>query len=157
MLPTTVVTDTIEERALLESQRPWQLIRSLAGTHTILVTSHILSEIEKVADRAAILVGGRLLAVHSLQPNGGRRRLHLSVGGEPARVVGCLTAVPGVAAVHAEPGGRNPGPYLVELGPTGSADRVAAAIVGVGLALGELREERVDLEALFLELTDGPR
>jgi DNA-binding transcriptional regulator LsrR (DeoR family) len=37
-VPTTVVTDTVEERALLESQRPWQLIRSLAdGAHIALV------------------------------------------------------------------------------------------------------------------------
>jgi DNA-binding transcriptional regulator LsrR (DeoR family) len=34
-VPTTVVTDTVEERALLESQRPWQLIRSLADSASI--------------------------------------------------------------------------------------------------------------------------
>jgi DNA-binding transcriptional regulator LsrR (DeoR family) len=34
-VPTTVVTDTVEERALLESQRPWQLIRSLADGASI--------------------------------------------------------------------------------------------------------------------------
>jgi DNA-binding transcriptional regulator LsrR (DeoR family) len=34
-VPTTVVTDTVEERALLESQRPWQLIRALADSASI--------------------------------------------------------------------------------------------------------------------------
>jgi gliding motility-associated transport system ATP-binding protein len=39
---------------------------SLAPRHAILVTSHILGEIEKVADRAAILLDGRLLAIEDL-------------------------------------------------------------------------------------------
>ena len=34
-VPTTVVTDTVEERALLESQRPWQLIRALADSASL--------------------------------------------------------------------------------------------------------------------------
>jgi DNA-binding transcriptional regulator LsrR (DeoR family) len=36
-VPTTVVTDTVEERALLENQRPWQLIRSLADRASMAV------------------------------------------------------------------------------------------------------------------------
>ena len=43
------------------------LIRALAGEMTILVTSHILAEMERVADRVAILVEGRLLAVRALR------------------------------------------------------------------------------------------
>jgi DNA-binding transcriptional regulator LsrR (DeoR family) len=36
-LPTTVVTDTVEERELLESQRPWQLIRALADSASVAI------------------------------------------------------------------------------------------------------------------------
>src|SRR6266571_4626780 len=43
-----------------------ELIRTLATTHTIVVTSHILSEIEKIAHRVAILLDGRLCGVHVL-------------------------------------------------------------------------------------------
>jgi gliding motility-associated transport system ATP-binding protein len=131
------------------------LIRSLAGAHTILVTSHILSEIEKVADRAAILLGGRLLAVHPLNSGGGPRRLRLRVGGEPGRVAGCLAAIPGVATLSIDHADHEVCVYLVELKYPTSAHQVAAAIVGAGLALGELCEEPVDLEAVFLELTGG--
>src|SRR6266404_9352259 len=42
-------------------------IRALAGERTVVVTSHILSEIERVADRVAILLGGRLLGVHAVR------------------------------------------------------------------------------------------
>src|SRR5262245_42201057 len=55
------------------------LIRSLAGSLTILVTSHILAEMERVADRVAILLDGRLLAVHAIQPAGDARRLRIRV------------------------------------------------------------------------------
>jgi ABC-2 type transport system ATP-binding protein len=40
-----------------------QLIRSLAGRHTVLMSSHILSEVEKTADRVAVMLEGRLLGV----------------------------------------------------------------------------------------------
>jgi ABC-2 type transport system ATP-binding protein len=42
------------------------LIRSLAGRHTVLMSSHILSEIEKTADRAGLLLDGRLLGVRAI-------------------------------------------------------------------------------------------
>jgi ABC-type multidrug transport system ATPase subunit len=43
-----------------------RLIRSLAGSRTILMSSHILSEIEKTADRAGLLLDGRLLGVRAI-------------------------------------------------------------------------------------------
>jgi len=45
-------------------------IRALAGERTVVVTSHILSEIERVADRVAIVLAGRLLGVHALRSAG---------------------------------------------------------------------------------------
>ena len=37
-----------------------KLIRSLGPRHTVLMSSHILSEVQKTADRVAVLLGGRL-------------------------------------------------------------------------------------------------
>ena len=42
------------------------LIRSLTGRRTILMSSHILSEVEKTADRAALLLEGKLLGVRPI-------------------------------------------------------------------------------------------
>jgi ABC-2 type transport system ATP-binding protein len=57
-------TNGLDPRQIIEMR---MLIRALAGRHTILVTSHILGEMEKIADRVAILLEGRLLAVHPLR------------------------------------------------------------------------------------------
>jgi len=75
------------------------LIRSLAGERTILVTSHILGEMERVADRVAILLQGRLLGVHALRSAAVASRLRLRVRGDEAMVRACLLGVPGVRSV----------------------------------------------------------
>ena len=56
-------TNGLDPRQIIEMRGH---IRALAGEHTVLVTSHILGEIERVADRVAVLLAGRLLGVHSL-------------------------------------------------------------------------------------------
>lgn len=59
-------TNGLDPRQIIECR---ELILALAGDHAVLVTSHILSEIEKVANRAAILLDGRLLAIDDLKRN----------------------------------------------------------------------------------------
>jgi len=61
-------TNGLDPRQIIECRK---LILSLAGKHAVLVTSHILGEIEKIADRAAILLEGRLLAIESLRSKSG--------------------------------------------------------------------------------------
>ena len=56
-------TNGLDPRQIIEMRR---LIRSLAGRHAVLMSSHILGEIEKTADRAGLLLGGRLLGVREL-------------------------------------------------------------------------------------------
>jgi ABC-2 type transport system ATP-binding protein len=53
-------TNGLDPRQIIDLRR---LIRALAGRHTVLMSSHILSEIEKTADRAGLLLDGRLLGV----------------------------------------------------------------------------------------------
>ena len=47
------------------------LVRSLAGAHTVLIASHILPEIEKIASRVMILLDGRLLTADALKESAG--------------------------------------------------------------------------------------
>lgn len=63
-------TNGLDPRQIIECR---ELVAGLAGTHAVLITSHILSEIEKVADRVAILLDGRLLALEELALPGGAR------------------------------------------------------------------------------------
>ncbi len=132
-----------------------KLIRTLATTQTILVTSHILGEIEKVAHRVAILLDGRLLAVQALDGGDIVRHLRLTIRGRPqAKVQTCLRAVPGVedvtmeALTHGEVS-----KYLVRVQTVSLAESLVAALVAHGFGVLEIRPERADLETLFLQLT----
>ena len=136
----------LDPRQIIEMRH---LIRSFAGSLTVLVTSHILGEIERVADRVAILLSGRLLAVRALRADGTARRLRVSASGAAAAVSACIEAVPGVQAVAAAASGA----YLVDVDGPDVAEAVAAALVRDGFGLSRLDEAGVDLEALFLELT----
>src|SRR5438128_2441466 len=78
-------------------------IRALAGERTVLVTSHILGEIERVADRVAILLGGRLLGVRTLGGGDADQRISLRVRGPQEAVRACLVRVPGAQRVTVEP------------------------------------------------------
>ena len=56
-------TNGLDPRQIIEMR---ELIRSLAGRHTVLMSSHILSEVEKTSDRVAVMLDGRLLGVRSM-------------------------------------------------------------------------------------------
>jgi ABC-2 type transport system ATP-binding protein len=69
-------TNGLDPRQIIEMRA---LIRSLAGRHTILMSSHILSEIEKTADRAGLLLGGKLLGVRTIAETSDLESWFLSV------------------------------------------------------------------------------
>jgi ABC-2 type transport system ATP-binding protein len=147
-------TNGLDPRQMIEMRA---LIRTLATTQTILLTSHILGEIEKVSHRVAILRDGHLLAVHALGGSAEVRRLRLTVRGLPqANVQACLHAVPGVEEVtvegvaHGEVAG-----YLVRVHGLHIAESLTAALVTHGFGVLEVREDRVDLETVFLQLTSA--
>ncbi len=146
-------TNGLDPRQIIEMRGH---IRALAGPHTVLVTSHILSEMERVADRVAVLLAGRLLGVHRLRADGGDERLQLRVRGPVEAVRARLQEIPGVSAVAVESeAAPGVGRYVLETGGGASADRVAASLVTAGFGLLEMTAAPVDLEALFLGLT-GP-
>lgn len=56
-------TNGLDPRQIIETRN---LIRSLAGRHTVLVSSHILAEMSRTADRVAVMLGGRLKGVQRI-------------------------------------------------------------------------------------------
>ncbi|HKU98946.1 MAG TPA: ABC transporter ATP-binding protein [Vineibacter sp.] len=56
-------TNGLDPRQIIEVR---ELVRALGGTHTVIMSSHILTEVARTADRVAILLGGRLLGVRSV-------------------------------------------------------------------------------------------
>jgi ABC-2 type transport system ATP-binding protein len=144
-------TNGLDPRQVIELRG---LLRTLARDSAVLVTSHILAEMERVADRVAILLDGRLLTVHHLA--GPRRGAWLRVRARADRadeVAAALSGLPGIGGVtREEPGGTLAG-WRVEVAEAGAAPHVAAALCLAGIASVETVEAAPDLEELFLRLT----
>ena len=127
------------------------LIRSLAGRRTVLVASHVLTEIDRVASRVMILLDGRLLTTDAMREASRARQLRLRLGGPEPTVLAALRQISGV--IDAAPADAAES-YLVEIAPRRlTAADLARAIVGQGLALSELVEVKPNLERVFLDLT----
>jgi len=142
-------TNGLDPRQIIEVR---ELIRSLARELSILVTSHILAEIERVAHRVAILLDGRLLTVHTLSEQPGasvRLRVRLRATDEAA-LRSSLQTIPGVTFVGSLP---TPGCYILE-GADGPTSTVRA-LVQAGLAVEEVTSAGSGLEELFLRLTES--
>jgi len=131
------------------------LIRSLAGSHTVLIASHILPEIEKIASRVMILLDGRLLTDDALKEKTEETILRLAARAPEATVRNIVSAIDGVGDVSAEAdAGAGTKHYLIRGEPRASfAADILAALVGAGVAVSELAEGRPDLERVFLDLT----
>jgi len=131
------------------------LIQSLAGSHTVLIASHILPEIEKIASRVMILLDGTLLTTDALKEKAEGTMLHLAAAAPEATVRGIVAAIAGVRDIAVEPdAGSGTMHYLIRAEPRASlAADIAAALVGAGVAVSELTAVRPDLERVFLDLT----
>jgi ABC-2 type transport system ATP-binding protein len=134
------------------------LIRSLAGAHTVLIASHILPEIEKIASRVMILLDGRLLTGDALKENAGLPVLRLGAAAPEATIRGALGAIAGIRSIAVDPdSGHGTARYLIETEPRPSfAADIAATLVGHGIAVSEIAEIPPDLERVFLDLTRQP-
>jgi ABC-2 type transport system ATP-binding protein len=130
------------------------LIRELGGQQTVLIASHVLSEIKQIATRVMILLDGRLLTADALEQGERAQQLRIRVAGPEYEVRTCIATVPGVRSVSIESASA-PGQYSVEGEWRAElAQELAAALVAQGFALLELSAVSPDLEQIFLELTN---
>ncbi|HEX4723384.1 MAG TPA: ATP-binding cassette domain-containing protein [Pseudonocardiaceae bacterium] len=123
------------------------LMRSLAGEgRTVLVSSHLMSEMALTADQVVIIGRGRLITETSMADLVARFRRDVLVRSpEPDRLATALTAKG--ATVHGEPDGG--------LAVTGiDAATIAEVALHAGIALHELTPRSASLEDAYLELTD---
>ena len=134
------------------------LIRSLRERHTVLFSSHILSEIATVCDRVVLIDKGRVLAEgteEEMWRNFQRRmRVVVRLRGEQDAARQAVTGLPGVSLdeMETEPGGR----VVLHLHTEEDArENLARALVNAGLGLIELRTERHGLEEVFVRLVGG--
>jgi len=137
-----------------------ELIRSLGGDKVIVLSTHILEEVEAVCSRAVIISRGRIVAddtpaslqAKSRTHNAVRVRFGGGVGGEANGVAASIKSLPGVAEVDRLDGG--------ELRVRPANGKSIAAAVGEhlrskGVEITELRVETGRLDEVFRDLTEG--
>jgi ABC-2 type transport system ATP-binding protein len=153
-------TAGLDPKQIIETR---QLIKSLAGDHTIILSTHILPEVEQTCQEVIIINRGKLVATDSVENLTRRLRGSEAVAVEvesrdaaldPAAVRRRLEQVPGVSRVipKAEDGKRCSFEVESLQGRSVRAE-VARAIVEAGWNLTELRPVAFSLEEIFLQLT----
>lgn len=140
------------------------LIKSLAGDHTIILSTHILSEVEQTCEQVLIISRGKLVATDSVRNLEDRARSGEAVLVEVAARSGDLDiasvrlrleAVSGVSAVQQKESWPDRGVFEVHSlkGRTVRGD-LARMVVESGWDLNEMRPSAMRLEEIFLELTN---
>ncbi len=136
-----------------------KLIKSLAGEHTIILSTHILPEVEVTCDRVVIINKGQIVAEGTPQSlssqRSGGQRIHLEVKGGDAELRAALEPVPGVSHIEIEPV-ESTDRLSVTLENDSGEDlrhRLAADLIGRGFELYELRAVNLSLEDIFRQLT----
>jgi ABC-2 type transport system ATP-binding protein len=142
------------------------LIKSLAGDHTIILSTHILPEVEQTCESVLIINKGRLVAkdsVNNLQNRArGAESLLVEVAGrngdvDSASVQSRLEQISGVTRVVFKEKVQNRAAFEIESHKDGFVrGDLARAIVAAGWDLNELRPTAVSLEEIFLQLTGEP-
>ncbi len=133
------------------------LIRELGAEKTILLSTHVLSEVQETCQRAVILAAGRVVADGTLSELAQEERaeLFLVLEGAGAELAGALAALAGVRAARCtgrDAAGRVSFSLEVEE-RFAAAKLVVAWLAERGLAPLELRHERTSLEQVFLRRT----
>ena len=130
------------------------LVARLGRSRTILLSSHLLSEVTELCRRVVVLNGGRVVAVDEVAAltalaSGHQVRLELRVSGDVGRAEEVVRQVPGVTRVE----GR--GDRIVVTGEASlRAQAVSAAVVAAGLGLEEMRSTGASLESAYLDLVE---
>ena len=148
-------TAGLDPKQIIETR---QLIKELAGDHTIILSTHILPEVSQTCQRVVIINKGRVVAVDTPDNLTARLRgsetMYIQVDANGLDASGALRRVPGVSRV-VEADRREPAVgYEVESERGHDVRReLARIVVSSGWGLLELRPMRMSLEDIFLSLT----
>jgi ABC-2 type transport system ATP-binding protein len=149
-------TSGLDPKQIIETR---ELIKNLAGEHTIILSTHILSEVEHSCEQVIIISKGKVVAKDSVANLTNRLRgseaISVEVEGAPAaEVQQRLEQIAGVSRVLPKASRDSRSIFEVEsLQGRSVRSDVARAVVNAGWNLQELRAVGVSLEDIFLQLT----
>jgi ABC-2 type transport system ATP-binding protein len=132
------------------------LIKNLAGSHTIILSTHLLAEATAICQKVIIIHRGQIVAIDSPEQLGAKLRqseiLNLTIKQSDPGLLEALRQIPGVTHVS---GGSEPNTYVLEtqIGKD-VRDLLTKLIVNRGIGLLELSTQPVSLEDVFKVLTN---
>ena len=148
-------TAGLDPKQIIETR---QLIKGLAGDHTIILSTHILPEVSQTCQRVVIINKGKVVAVDTPDNLTSRLRgsetMYLQVDAQGADAAAVLQRVAGVTRVAVADTKQQVVGFEID-SETGHDVRreLAAAVVGRGWGLLEMRPMRMSLEEIFLHVT----
>ncbi len=135
-----------------------ELVKEWSGKHTVILSTHILPEVEQTCNRVVIIDRGKIVAVdtpsnlvHQLK---GTERFVVDVEGPAEDVTARISAMPGVVRTHPLKSTDGRQRIQVESGLTEDLrPELAQLIVQSGWKLFEMQSSKMSLEDIFLKLT----
>ncbi|WP_374032268.1 ATP-binding cassette domain-containing protein [Bdellovibrio bacteriovorus] len=134
-----------------------ELIKALKGQHTIILSTHILPEVEATCEKVIIINKGKIVAEDSIQNlaalDKGQVRLHVRLRKDVEDMKKVLSGVGAVTGVQL---GASRKEWNIDLkGGEEAVENVSSQLVTAGYGLLELSQAKRDLEDVFLKLTYG--
>jgi ABC-2 type transport system ATP-binding protein len=147
-------TSGLDPSQIAESRN---LIRELARTKTVLLSSHILPEVEKTCDRVLIIAQGRVRAQGRLDELASSRRHTLEALADGSRALAAVRALEGVESAEASGCGSGWVRLTVEATPSAGdlREALSASMRVNNWPVRELTIERTGLETLFASAVEG--
>jgi ABC-2 type transport system ATP-binding protein len=148
-------TAGLDPKQIIETR---ELIKGLAGQHTIILSTHILPEVSMTCERVVIINKGRVVAEDTpdaltarLQ---GSQVLSMTVDGSKDDVCQKVSSISGVTRVDTQPAANGASTFLIETAQGQDLRRdLARAVVESGFGLLELKHVGMSLEDIYLQLT----
>ena len=138
-----------------------ELIRALSSEHTVVFSSHILSEVQQACSRVIILDEGRMaLDYDAAKPESGIMKIRLKIAGNKEETLSRLRRLDGVLEAEALPG-EDPDVLEARVAAARGADggealdRLFRALADSGLPVRMMREEQENLEEVFLRVVSS--
>ncbi|MBQ6303090.1 MAG: ABC transporter ATP-binding protein [Clostridiales bacterium] len=139
-----------------------KLIKSLSKTHSIIISSHILSEIQEIADRVVIINNGKIAAVDSISDLSkrlsGQTKLLMTFKGPSKDCVNKLRSIHGIVSAIPRSSGNNLSQIEISIASDNSTEvrsSVFFMMANAGWPILELCSLDPTLEEIFLSITSG--
>ena len=131
------------------------LIRELSASATVILSTHIMQEVDALCDRVLVLVDGALALDDSMENLRSSRRLLLHTSDERADLDAVLRQLPQVSGVEALPAQTGQMAFALDLQEMADVDTAAGnisrAVIDSGVRLYQIKPEHRDLEQIFRE------